>query len=72
MTVRIIPLPTKVHGFVTRCVEPDGEYDTIVLNACDSYSVQQDTLTHELRHITYGHFDDDRPLWEKEREAENG
>jgi hypothetical protein len=72
MIVRFEALPYHIHGFVSRKVEPDGEYDVIVLNSRDSKEVQEQTYEHELKHIEYGHFDDPRPLATLEREAEYG
>lgn len=72
MIIKYELLPVSIHGFITRKVEPDGEYDTIILNARDSDRIQRQTFEHEMNHRKYGHFDDDRPIDIIEQEAENG
>ena len=69
MTVRIMDLPPAVNGFVVHSVEPDGDYDIIVLNARHSAEKRQQTLEHERRHIELNHFYRDIPTEEKEKEA---
>lgn len=70
MIIRIMDLPPAVNGFVTHCVEPDGDYDVIVLNARHSREKQLQTLKHECRHIDMDHFYRDMTIEEMEREAE--
>ena len=69
MIVRIIDLPPAVNGFVAHSVEPDGDYDVIVLNARHSAEKRLQTLKHEARHIECRHFYRDLSVEEMEREA---
>ena len=72
MTVKIEILPRGIHGCICRSVEPDGDYEIIVLNALDPPSVQQQAFEHEMEHWRRGHLDDPRPLWIREQEADYG
>lgn len=53
MEVRIVDLPPRVRGFVTR---KDGE-PVIVLNARLTREQNLKTYLHELRHIRNGDFE---------------
>ena len=51
VTVRTIPLPPHVHGFVIP--DPDAHFN-VYLNSRDSYYKRMETLQHELDHIARG------------------
>ena len=51
VTVRTIPLPPHVHGFVLP--DPEDHYN-VYLNSRDSRAVRQRALEHELDHIARG------------------
>ena len=69
MIVRLMDLPPAVNGFVVHSVEPDGDYDIIVVNSRLSAEKRRQTVEHEQRHIEMNHFYRDIPTAEKEREA---
>ena len=69
MIVRLMELPPAVNGFVVHSVEPDGDYDVIVINSLLPVEKRLQTLEHEQRHSELGHFYRDIPLEEKEKEA---
>lgn len=69
MIVRLMDLPPAVNGFVVHSVEPDGDYDVIVINSRLSAEKRRQTLEHEQRHIGLNHFYRDISTEEKEREA---
>ena len=66
MEVRIVDLPPRVRGFVTR---KDGE-PVIVLNARLTREQNLKTYLHELRHIRNGDFEKEN-VDEIERDAHN-
>ena len=51
--------------------DADDNYN-IYVNARLAASQQQDALQHELEHIRRGHFWDERPVRELEKEIEKG
>lgn len=59
VTVRAIPLPPEVHGFVL--VDPDGHYNVYV-RAQDPLWRQYRALEHELDHVASGDVYSDTPL----------
>ena len=46
--IYLLDLPHSIHGFSRHNV--DGSY-TVILNARDSYTMQEWTKRHELKHI---------------------
>ena len=64
--VRLIALPAKVEGVTLP--NDDGSFD-IYINSRLSPVRQQETLEHELRHITAEHFYVDMPVECMERQA---
>ena len=65
--VRQMPMPSTIHG--TTVVDADGNYN-VYINECLCDEKKRDTLRHEMRHITCGHFYDVAPIEQNEREAE--
>ena len=49
-------------------LDEDGNYNVYV-NARLSYEQQKKVADHEMNHIRLGHFYDDRPVADNEREA---
>ena len=66
--IRLIDMPEAIHG-VTR-KDANGDYN-IYINARISVDARVDAYWHEIEHIRRGHFYDDRPVGEKEVEANN-
>lgn len=68
--IRLIDAPVEFRGCVRE--DADGNYN-VYINARLSEAEQQRALLHELRHIFFGHLDDDvKSIEEKEREADYG
>lgn len=67
--VRLIDLPETVHGVTRR--DAEGDYN-VYINARLSADGRVAAYRHEMEHIRLGHFYDDRPVAEKENEAEHG
>ena len=65
--IRIINLPYGVKGMTVK--DAEGDYN-IYLNGRYSSDVQADAFRHEVEHIRLGHFYQDRPVSEMEKEAE--
>ena len=53
--IRIIDLPSTVHGVTVR--DEDGNYN-IYINSSLSADARQRAIEHELKHINRGDFDD--------------
>lgn len=62
--VRIIDL--TVPGVTV--LDEDGNYN-IYINAHLSYEQQQQVFNHEMKHINLGHFYDNSPAADNERDA---
>lgn len=67
--IRLLDMPESVHA-VTR-KDAEGDYN-VYINARLDADTRAKALRHELNHIVLGHFYDDRPVAEKEREVRNG
>ena len=52
--IKLLDLPLNIKGFTVHVVEPDGEYDTIILNS--RYTDLKDTYEHEMYHIMHDDF----------------
>lgn len=64
--IRLIPLPTRVHGFTIP--DENGDYN-IYLNDKLSREELNAAYAHEVAHIKKGHFEDDsKTVAEKEEE----
>lgn len=63
---RTTDLPCRVHGFVEKTCEPDGDYYTIVLNSRLSYEMLRGTYLHEMEHIDNDDFYSERSVAEIE------
>lgn len=67
---RIVDLPIPFRGAVKE--DENGDYN-IYINGRLAQDQQAVALRHELRHVKYGHLDDDvKSLEVKEMEAEYG
>lgn len=66
--IRRVPFPNRSVRAAT-FPNDDGSFD-IYLNTLLTEAEQQRALEHELRHIRLGHFYSDKPLAEKEAEAD--
>ena len=66
--IRRVPFPNRSVRAAT-FPNDDGSFD-IYLNTLLTEAEQQRALEHELRHIRLGHFYSDKPLTEKEAEAD--
>ena len=51
MKVLLLNLPYHIRGFVKNTAEPDGDFQTIVINARLGYLEQRKAYWHERRHI---------------------
>lgn len=67
VTIRYVDMDPQVHGFVVP--DPDDHYN-VYINARDSWTEQQITKRHELRHIALGHVFDQRPAPSLEGEVD--
>ena len=67
--IRLLDMPESVHA-VTR-KDAEGDYN-VYINARLDADTRAKALRHELKHIVLGHFYDDRPVAEKEREVRDG
>ena len=66
--IRLVDAPVEFRGCVRE--DADGNYN-VYINARLSEAERQRALLHELRHIFFGHLDDDvKSIEEKEREAD--
>lgn len=66
--IRRLPFPNRSVKAAT-FPNDDGSFD-IYLNTLYPASVQEAALRHELEHIRLGHFYSDKPIREKENEAD--
>ena len=64
--VRLIDLPVELNGFTA--LDEQDDYN-VYLNARLSEEDMKQTFLHEMGHILYGHFYDQRPVEEKEQEV---
>ena len=64
--VRLIDMPETIHG-VTR-KDAEGDYN-VYINAKLSADGRAEAFRHEIEHIRLGHFYEDRPVADLEREA---
>lgn len=68
--VRVVDIPLGVNGYLVKTYESDY---CIYINARLSQDAQYRALNHELKHIAYGHCDDDtKSIAQKEYEADSG
>ena len=66
--IRRLPFPNRSVKAAT-FPNDDGTFD-IYLNTLYPEAVQEQALRHELEHIRLGHFYSDKPIAEKEAEAD--
>ena len=64
--VREIPLPYAIAGMTA--TDENGDYN-VYINSKLPREKKLEAFQHELSHIRDGHFNDDRPVDEKEREV---
>lgn len=64
--VRLIDMPETIHG-VTR-KDAEGDYN-VYINAKLSADGRAEAFRHEIEHIRLGHFYEERPVADLEREA---
>ena len=62
-------MPETIHG-VTR-KDAEGDYN-IYINAKLSADERAEAFRHEIKHIQLGHFYEERPVADLEREVDNG
>ena len=67
--VRLAPLPPKVNAVVL--VDENGDYN-IYVNARLNADTRANAYRHEIEHIRQGHFYQERPVADLEREARHG
>lgn len=67
--IRLVPLPSRVKGFVRE--DPAGDYN-VYIREQDPPDVQRETYRHELGHIRGGHLSAEEwtPGMEAEAEAQ--
>ena len=66
---RILDLPHKVKGFVTK--DSNDDYN-IYINARLSDAEQLEAYVHEMAHVNYGHLCSERPVSEMDKEVAEG
>ena len=59
-------LPCEIKGFVTKRFEDGEDYYTIYINSNIREEMQQETLKHELSHISNCDFESDSHVYEIE------
>jgi len=64
--IRLIDMPETIHG-VTR-KDAEGDYN-VYINAKLSADGRAQAFRHEVEHIRLGHFYEERPVADLEREA---
>ena len=64
--IRLIDMPETIHG-VTR-KDAEGDYN-VYINAKLSADGRAEAFRHEIEHIRLGHFYEERPVADLEREA---
>ena len=47
----LIDMPPAVRGFAKTTAEPDGDYQTVVVNARLTWEANRETYKHETKHI---------------------
>ena len=47
----LINMPPAVRGFAKTTAEPDGDYQTVVVNARLTWEANRETYKHETKHI---------------------
>lgn len=65
--IRLVDLPATVHGMTI--IDTEGDYN-VYINARLSEDDRVEAYRHEIEHIRLGHFYDERPVAERETEAE--
>ena len=51
MQARMIDMPPTIKAFVKVTAEPEGDFETVVINARISHEEQLRSCAHERRHI---------------------
>lgn len=65
--IRLIDMPPSVHGVTIK--DAEGDYN-IYINARLNEEARVETYRHEMQHVLLGHFYQDRPVADMEKEAE--
>lgn len=67
--IRVVDLPFPLKGATV--LDNEGDYN-VYLNAKLSADERVETYRHEIEHIRQGHFYQERPVADLEREARHG
>lgn len=65
--IRLVDMPPSVHGVTIK--DAEGDYN-IYINARLNEEARVETYRHEMQHVLLGHFYQDRPVADMEKEAE--